>query len=82
MNLEQQSNSQILTIHLLGLAPDGWVAAPDKRPLSHPVLSVPLNPLTRRTTRKPPRRKKIPTQVLGGRRFAARVPVDPEPTNT
>jgi hypothetical protein len=54
--------------------------APDKRPVGQPTASVPLNPLKRRTVRKPPRRKKITTQVLGGRRFAAGVPVDPEPT--
>jgi hypothetical protein len=70
----------IIIIHLLGLAPEGWLASPDKRPMGQPIPSVPLNPLNRRTVRKPPRRKKITTQALGGRRFAARVPVDPEPT--
>jgi hypothetical protein len=72
--------SAVIIIHFLGLAPEGWLAAPDKRPVGHPIPSVSLNPLTHRTIGKPPRTKKIATQVLGGRRFAPHVPVDPEPT--
>jgi hypothetical protein len=41
---------------------------------------VPLNQLKRRTVRKPPRRKKIPTQVWAGCRGRTRMSVDPEPT--
>jgi hypothetical protein len=67
-------------IDLLGLGPEGWVAAPDKRLLSHPVSSVPLNPLKHRTLGKPPRRKKITTQVWEGCPGGTHVSVNPEPT--
>jgi hypothetical protein len=69
-----------LSLQRIRLRSVWWLAAPDKRPMGQPIPSVPLNPLKRRTVRKPPWRKKIATQVFGGRRFAARVPVDPEPT--
>jgi hypothetical protein len=55
------------------------------RPERPPILrsdgchTVPLNLLTRRTTRKPPRRKKITTQVWEGLPCATRVSVNPEP---
>jgi hypothetical protein len=59
--LLQFRNIITITIHLLGLAPAGWVAAPDKcaqrawgmRPNVRPIMrydgchAVPLNPLLR-----------------------------------
>jgi hypothetical protein len=75
----------VIIIHLLGLAPAGWVTAPDKRPNVPSIHrcdgchAVPLNLLTRRTTRKPPRRKKITTRVLEWLPFATHVSFCPEP---
>jgi hypothetical protein len=64
----------------------GWLHLTSARsalgaaPLGQPVPSVPLNPLNRRTVRKPPRRKKITTQVWEGCPGGTYVSVDPEPT--
>jgi hypothetical protein len=44
-------------MYLLGLAPEGWLAAPDKRAFGQPVPPVPLNPLIRLIARKPRREK-------------------------
>jgi hypothetical protein len=54
-------SSVIIIIHLLGLAPAGWVAAPDKRPNMPPTMrcdgchAVPLNAADSMTPRLRPR---------------------------
>jgi hypothetical protein len=51
---------------VVGCIEQARVARLGQRPLSQPIHPVPLNQMNRRTTRKPPRRKKITTQVWEG----------------
>jgi hypothetical protein len=85
----------IIIIHLLGRTPTGdldctlrtargpepgWCLSRSPLKMQGNTASVGrLNPLNRRTIRKPPRRRKITTQVLGGLPCATHVSVCPEP---
>jgi hypothetical protein len=75
----------IIIIHLLGLAPTGYLASPNNdagnrvTARSQPFRCA-VEPAESSAVRKPPRRKKTTTQVLEACPGATRVSVDPQPS--